>query len=159
MELRNFGKLLDQLKELTAAQAENVAAALHRRSDGDAVRQTIEQRVSGAPKCPRCGGAMLRLPSPPALRRPGKPKIRLRGTFGSEEFMTTYRAALTESAATVLKAEKSLDWLCNRYYKSASYQSLEEYTKRRKRAVLDEVCNITFGVEREHPQNSRHESG
>ncbi len=79
------------------------------------------------------------------FRRPGKPKIRLRGTFGSEEFMTTYRAALTESAATVLKAEKSLDWLCDRYYKSASYQSLEEYTKRRKRAVLDEVCNITFG--------------
>src|SRR5271157_5112708 len=60
VEHRKFGKLLDQLKELTAAQAEKVAAALHRRSDGDAVRQTIEQRVSEARKCPRCGAAHIR---------------------------------------------------------------------------------------------------
>jgi len=46
VEHRKFGKLVDQLKELTAAQAEKVVAALHRRGDGDAVRQIIEQRVS-----------------------------------------------------------------------------------------------------------------
>ena len=57
VEHRKFGKLVDQLKELTAAQAEKVVAALRRRGDGDAVRQIIEQRVSEAPKCPRCGAA------------------------------------------------------------------------------------------------------
>ena len=60
MEHRKFGQLLDQLKELTAAQAEKVVSALHRRGDGDAVRQIIEQRVSEAPKCPRCGAAHIR---------------------------------------------------------------------------------------------------
>ena len=35
-------------------------ATLHRRGDGDAVRQIIEQRVSKAPKCPRCGAAHIR---------------------------------------------------------------------------------------------------
>ena len=60
VEHRTFGKLLDQLKELTAAQAEKVVAALRRRGDGDAVRRVIEQRVSGTPKCPRCGAAHIR---------------------------------------------------------------------------------------------------
>ena len=59
MEHRKFGKLLDQLSELTAAQAEKVVAALHRR-DGDAVRQIVEQRVCEAPQCPRCGAAHIR---------------------------------------------------------------------------------------------------
>ena len=40
------------------------------------------------------------------------------------------------------KAEKSFEWLCKRYYKSALFQSLEEDTRRRKRSVLDEICNI-----------------
>jgi len=60
VEHRTFGKLLDQLKELTAAQAEKVVAALRRRGDGDAVRRVIEQRVSETPKCPRCGAAHIR---------------------------------------------------------------------------------------------------
>jgi len=50
VEHRKFGKLVDQLKELTAAQAKKVVAALHRRGDGDAVCQIIERRVSEAPK-------------------------------------------------------------------------------------------------------------
>jgi integrase len=76
------------------------------------------------------------------FRRPGKPKIRLHGLPGSEEFMTAYRAALAGSGLSDTKAEKSFEWLCNRYYKSAYFQSLEEYTKRRKRTVLEEICHI-----------------
>src|SRR3974377_1907046 len=60
VEHRTFGKLLDQLKELTAAPAEKVVAALRRRGEGDAVRRVIEQRVSETPKCPRCGAAHIR---------------------------------------------------------------------------------------------------
>ena len=60
MEHRKFGKLLDQLKELTAAQAEKAVAVLQRQGDGDAVCQIIERRVSEAPQCPRCGAAHIR---------------------------------------------------------------------------------------------------
>jgi hypothetical protein len=76
------------------------------------------------------------------FRRPGKPKIRLRGLPGSDEFLTSYKAALGENDPSGSKAAKSFDWLCDRYYKSAYFQSLEEYTRRRKRTVLNEICNI-----------------
>jgi len=76
------------------------------------------------------------------FRRPGKPKIRLRGLPGSEEFLAAYKAALGEHEPSGAKSEKCFEWLCERYYKSAYFQSLEEYTKRRKRAALSEICNI-----------------
>ena len=78
-------------------------------------------------------------------RRPGKQKIRLRGLPGSPEFMAAYRAALVDLEATGTQAEKSLDWLCDRYFKSSYFMTLEEYTRRRKRTVLNEVCNIEVG--------------
>src|SRR5215470_12288555 len=74
------------------------------------------------------------------FRRPGRPKVRLRGLPGSEEFMTAYNAALCGNAED--KSEKSFEALCQRYYKSAHFQGLEEYTQRRKRTVLDEICNM-----------------
>jgi integrase len=76
------------------------------------------------------------------FRRPGKPKIRLRGLPGSEEFLADYKAALSENDPSLAKAEKSFDWLCDRYYQSAYFQYLEEYTQRRKRTVLNEICSI-----------------
>ena len=41
------------------------------------------------------------------FRRPGKPKTRLRGLLGSDEFMTAYKAALAENDPSRAKAEKS----------------------------------------------------
>jgi integrase len=75
------------------------------------------------------------------FRRPGKPKVRLRGLPGSEEFMAAYKAALSE--ASQAKSEKTFEWLCARYYKSTDFRALEDSTQRRKRTVLDEICNIT----------------
>lgn len=60
MEHRKFGKLLSQLKDLTAAQTEKVIAALRQRGDADAALQIIEQRQGAAPKCPHCGAAHIR---------------------------------------------------------------------------------------------------
>ena len=82
------------------------------------------------------------------FRRPGKPKIRLHGLPGSDEFMMAYRAALGDGGIAGAKAEKSFEWLCNRYYNSTYFLSLDEYTKRRKRTGLDEVCNITMDGKR-----------
>jgi hypothetical protein len=42
------------------------------------------------------------------FRRPGKPKIRLPGLPGSEEFLAAYKAALTESTGAGFRAEKRL---------------------------------------------------
>src|SRR5690349_10409790 len=74
------------------------------------------------------------------FRRPGKPKIRLRGLPGSEEFMTVYKAAVAGIGEA--KSEKSFESLCQRYYKSTYFRGLEGYTQRRKRTVLDEICNM-----------------
>jgi hypothetical protein len=74
------------------------------------------------------------------FRRPGKPKIRLPGLPGSEEFLAAYKAALAENDPSQAKAEKSFEWLCERYYRSAHYLALEAETRRRKRVVLEEIC-------------------
>ncbi len=79
------------------------------------------------------------------FRRPGKKKIRLRGQPGSDEFMAAYAAALAGEKAEPEPKNKSLDWLCDRYFRSATFLALEDYTKRRKRTVLNEICDITFG--------------
>lgn len=76
------------------------------------------------------------------FRRPGKPKVRLPGLPGSEEFLAAYKAALTEGNLAKVKVEKSFEWLCERYYKSAYFLSLDPDTQRRKRSVLDEICQI-----------------
>jgi integrase len=82
------------------------------------------------------------------FRRPGKTKIRLRGLPGSEEFQETYKAAIRGEATSEVAAEKSFKWLCQRYYKSANFQSLEDYTQRRKRTVLDEICDMKIDGKR-----------
>ena len=79
------------------------------------------------------------------FRRPGKPKIRLRGMPGSEEFLTAYKEALSEGSPRQAKAEKSFAWLCERYYRSTVFQALEPETRRRKRVVLDEICLMAGG--------------
>jgi hypothetical protein len=59
--------------------------------------------------------------------------------------MAAYASALAGEKAEAEPNNKSLDWLCDRYYKSATFLALEDYTKRRKRTVLNEICDITFG--------------
>jgi integrase len=76
------------------------------------------------------------------FRREGRPKVRLHGTPYSPEWTAAYHAALAETTATGTKAENSLDWLCDRYYKSPKFRELEENTKRNTRAILHEICNI-----------------
>ncbi len=77
------------------------------------------------------------------FRRPGKPKIRLHGLPGSEEFMAAYKEALSGTGGSEAKAEKSFEWLCERYFKSPYFEFLEKDTQRRKRSILNEVCSIT----------------
>ena len=73
-----------------------------------------------------------------------KRKFRLRAVYGTAEFEEEYRAALTQavSAKKEVKAEKDLDWLCNRYFNSAEFKAFEQNTRRRKRSELEAICQI-----------------
>jgi hypothetical protein len=50
------------------------------------------------------------------FRRPGKPKVRLRGLPGSDEFVESYRAALGETGPEKT-TQRSFEWLCERYFR------------------------------------------
>ncbi len=79
------------------------------------------------------------------FRRPGKSKVRLRGVPGSDEFVDSYRMAVGEIGSCKASARKSFEWLCERYFKSGDFDALEENTRRKKRAVLGEICNTAGG--------------
>jgi integrase len=80
-------------------------------------------------------------------RRPGQPKIRLRGPSGSPEFLTDYKRAAAgpvnpkstaESVGRVMAG--SIKALCVDYYKSAMFQELDPRTQKVRRAILERFC-------------------
>jgi hypothetical protein len=76
------------------------------------------------------------------VRMLGRPKVPLRGVPFSTEFMDAYKAALGSHGPV---SEKSLEWLCRQYYKSAYFlHELSADTQRKKRSVLDEVCAVVW---------------
>jgi integrase/recombinase XerD len=63
------------------------------------------------------------------LRLPGKPKIRVRGTPGTEEFMVNYHAALSAASGAPrqarVAARGSFRFLCQGYFASATFKGLD----------------------------------
>ena len=78
------------------------------------------------------------------VRVPGRPKVRIRATFGTDEFMAAYNAALSERATAPRQANEikpgSFRHLCVRYYGSAAYKSLDISTRNWQRRALDEIA-------------------
>ncbi|MGJ8594364.1 tyrosine-type recombinase/integrase [Sulfitobacter sp.] len=79
-------------------------------------------------------------------RRPGEPKIRLRGPSGSAEFLTDYRRAaagpaIPRTAPKIGRVVKgSIKGLCVDYYKSAMFRELDPRTQKVRRAILERFC-------------------
>ncbi|QOZ25921.1 tyrosine-type recombinase/integrase [Bradyrhizobium sp. CCBAU 51753] len=75
------------------------------------------------------------------LRRPGAPKIRLRGYPGSPEFMAAYEAAKGGRQADQLGAGRTKPGTVNAaivsYYSSASWKVLSKSTRSSRRALLE----------------------
>jgi integrase/predicted DNA-binding transcriptional regulator AlpA len=80
-------------------------------------------------------------------RKDGK-KIRLPGLPGSDEFMAAYQKALNGSHQRKQRDDKidrrgaddSLKQLCEKYFFSSEWKILSEVTRRRRRALLDRLC-------------------
>src|SRR5580704_3879684 len=85
------------------------------------------------------------------FRRPGFPKIRLRGLPGSEEFQAAYGSALAKTGdegapRNAMRAERgSLEWLCLNYYKSADFRGLDARTRQVRHLILDGLCKRGAG--------------
>jgi len=78
------------------------------------------------------------------VRVPGRPKVRLLAKFGTDEFLTTYTAAIDGHPQTPrqVRAAKpgSFRHLCTRYYSSATFAALDAATQSWRRRALDSVC-------------------
>jgi integrase/recombinase XerD len=77
------------------------------------------------------------------FRRKGQQKVRLRGLPGSEEFMASYRAALSGIEEVKRQyqrtAKGSFGYVCQHYYASPTYKLLDESTQTWRRRALDSI--------------------
>jgi integrase/recombinase XerD len=78
------------------------------------------------------------------VRIPGRPKVRIRACFGTDEFMAAYNAAVAEQVTKPPQAKEakpgSFRHLCIRYYASAAYKALDGSTRNWQRRALDEIA-------------------
>lgn len=79
------------------------------------------------------------------LRRPGQPKIRLRGAAWSEEFMAAYREAIAAAPGIAAPGDRSSRpaegtwrWLCVAYFERCEdFRALDAPTRRARRQILE----------------------
>jgi integrase len=84
------------------------------------------------------------------VRLPGRPKVRIYGEPGSEEFMTGYRTALdgdrpgplARPVPTVF-APRTLGAAVLGYYTSTAFQALSESRKRSRRLILNKIVDAS----------------
>jgi hypothetical protein len=82
-------------------------------------------------------------------RLPGRPKVRLLGIPGSEEFMKAYHAAIAAKESVPSRtrgaARGSFRHVCQAYYSSASFKALDAKTQNWRRRALEAVCEKHAG--------------
>lgn len=75
-------------------------------------------------------------------RRPG-PQIRVRGEYGSPEFMAAYHAIIAGTVPEAIEkpriAPETLSWLIARYRETSAWSQLKESTKRARGNILKNV--------------------
>lgn len=76
------------------------------------------------------------------VRRPGRPRLRIRAEYGSPEFVAEYQAAMAGAAPPrKAKAEGgSLEWLIEGYRASAPWAKLSAATRRQRENIFKRVC-------------------
>lgn len=83
------------------------------------------------------------------VRMPGKAKVRIRGIPGTEEFMAAYHAAIAVASDSRRQAQEarrgSFRHLCQLYYASVTFKSLDPSTQSWRRRALDSMCEKKGG--------------
>jgi integrase/recombinase XerD len=75
------------------------------------------------------------------VRVPGRPKVRIRGVPGSEEFMAAYAAAIEGKPKTLprIAVRGSFRHLCQLYFASLDFRQLDPGTQRWRRQALETI--------------------
>lgn len=81
------------------------------------------------------------------FRRGAEPQVRLHETPGTEAFDAEYKRIFARDVVAPAKnrsgfAPDTLDWLVQRYYRSADFHRLKESTRYVRRGILDRICQI-----------------
>lgn len=81
------------------------------------------------------------------FRRDDGPRVRLKGDYGSPEFMETYKAALRGEAPTVGRVARlgSLAWLIARYREVPAWTNLAPATRRQRENIFKQVLKTAGG--------------
>ncbi|HEY5306096.1 MAG TPA: tyrosine-type recombinase/integrase [Pseudolabrys sp.] len=78
------------------------------------------------------------------VRLTDRPKVRLLGVPGSDDFMREYHAAIAATSTAPRQARTmargSFGYLCRIYYASATFKALDKSTRDWRRRALDEIC-------------------
>ncbi|WP_126603130.1 tyrosine-type recombinase/integrase [Bartonella vinsonii] len=89
-------------------------------------------------------------------------RIRIRGTYGKQEFVDNYKSALAELQGLILPKSKtgklvegSFAWLLKQYFNSSNWHNLAKATKKQNQYILMKVCdsigNIPYqAIEKKH---------
>ncbi|WP_375701242.1 MULTISPECIES: tyrosine-type recombinase/integrase [unclassified Bartonella] len=89
-------------------------------------------------------------------------RIRIRGTYGTQEFVDNYKSALAELQGIIPPKPKigkliegSFAWLLKQYFNSSNWHSYTKATKKQKELILMKVCdtigNIPYkAIEKKH---------
>ncbi|WP_273783861.1 tyrosine-type recombinase/integrase [Bartonella sp. AU15XJBT] len=89
-------------------------------------------------------------------------RIRIRGTYGTQEFVDNYKSALAELQGIIPPKPKtgkliegSFAWLLKQYFNSVNWHSLAKDTKKQRELILMKVCdtigNIPYrAIEKKH---------
>ena len=77
------------------------------------------------------------------VRKRPNPRVRIRGEYGSPEFMEAYMAAVNgqEMPKIVKTSPNSLRWLVEQYRKSSEWLSLSPATKKQRENILSHVLD------------------
>ena len=78
------------------------------------------------------------------VRVSGRPKVRIRAPFGTDEFIAAYNAAVSNHVGTPRQAREarpgSFRHLCVLYYGSAVFKRFDKATQSWRRQALDAIC-------------------
>lgn len=82
------------------------------------------------------------------VRRGKGPRIRIRGEYGSREFLEAYEAAIRSEpvAREASKPTGTLEWLVDQYERSAAWSMLSPATRKQRRSIFNRVLETASKV-------------